>query len=128
MIFTPPFTATTEGVDYEILNRTIHFPSYLTVYGHLNAVEVAQFALNPPVTTHCVPVRIIDDSILEATSSKVFHIQFSTESLDADRITIESGVTVTIQDDDRELECCVAECVSISIVSGGHTHKKKGCL
>jgi hypothetical protein len=74
------------------------------VYGHLSAAQVAQFAIDPPVTTQCVAVRIIDDDVLEQTTSKIFHVQFSTESLEADRIFIESGITVTIEDDDRELE------------------------
>ena len=59
-------------------------------------------------------VRIIDDDVLEQTSSKIFHVEFSTESLEADRIFIESGITVTIEDDDRELEffiCCITQCV-----------------
>ena len=106
MIFSPPSLYPpllhTAGVDYEIINSTIHFPSYLSVYGHLSAAQVAEFAVNPPVTTHCAGISIIDDNVLERTSTKIFSVQFSTESLEENRVIIESGVTITINDDDRE--------------------------
>jgi hypothetical protein len=91
----------TEGVDYEILNNTIHFPSYLTTYGHLTAAQVSQFIKNPPPNEACVAIRIIDDNVLERVASKTFVVNFTSDSLAENRINVTSGVTVTIQDDDQ---------------------------
>ena len=109
---------TTAGVDYELVNKTLHFPSYLSIYGHLSAEQVAQFAVSPPVATQCVDVRIIDDDVLERISSKTFRIElFSEDAQLKDRIVIESNVSVTIEDDDREFTVCVylSVCVCVCV-------------
>ena len=92
----------TEGVDYAISSDTIHFPSYLSKYGHLTPEEVEQFSLSPPVATGCVSITILDDDVLERIPSKSFAVHFTSDSLPRRQLKIESGIIVTIQDDDCE--------------------------
>ena len=97
----------TEGIDYVITDDKIRFESYLSTYGHLNASQVTEFSRRPPVITECVDIAIVDDDILEQVKSKEFSVFFSSDSLSSDRLLIESGVRITIHDNDSEPTVCL---------------------
>ena len=85
-----------------IADDKILFESYLSTYGHLNASQVTEFSRRPPVITECVDIAIIDDDVLEQIESKEFTVFFSSDSLPSNRLLIESGVSITIYDNDSE--------------------------
>ena len=101
----------TEGIDYALEGNSIHFTSYRDTYGHLNATLVAEFSVNPPRTEACANITILDDAILERITSKDFTVHFDSRSLPRERMMIESGVTVTILDDDSK--CCTHDLCTV---------------
>ena len=99
-VYSPHNNISTEGTDYTLENSNIRFPSYLDVYGTLDATQIAEFTANPPRIVECANITIVDDEVLENIASKEFVVHFSSDSLPSDVLKIESGVTVTIHDDD----------------------------
>lgn len=90
-----------EGVEYRMDSRFLHFPSYLTTYGHLSQEQVELFSITPPDTRACANITILDDDIVEQLTHKSFTVHFSSDSLTDDTLELPSeGITITVLDDD----------------------------